>query len=207
VSLDWDEVRWRDLLAAIAAKTPTPGGGSVACMTAALAAALAEMVVNYSIGRKALAGHNALHHDAVRQLHELSDQARSLAQADARAYLRLNELWKLDANDELRRREFPGAVQAAIAAPSAALKLSVSLLRLLHQLISATNPQLKSDLAIAAVLADAAARSAAWNIRVNMPLLPNSRERQAMLDDTEAALSESAQLCATIERACAVHGR
>src|SRR5438105_15443651 len=39
-------------LNAAAAKQPTPGGGSIAALAGALAAAMGEMVLNYSVGRK-----------------------------------------------------------------------------------------------------------------------------------------------------------
>ena len=39
-----------NLLESLAAKQPTPGGGAVASLTAAIGAALAQMVVNYSLG-------------------------------------------------------------------------------------------------------------------------------------------------------------
>src|SRR5215212_6804927 len=41
-----------DFLAATAAKQPAPGGGSVAALVGALAAAIGEMSLNYSVGRK-----------------------------------------------------------------------------------------------------------------------------------------------------------
>ena len=44
-------------LEAIAAKQPTPGGGAVASLTAALAAATARMVLHYSLGKPLLAEH------------------------------------------------------------------------------------------------------------------------------------------------------
>ena len=43
------------LLAAIGARTPTPGGGAVAGLTLAIGAATGAMVVSYSEGRAALA--------------------------------------------------------------------------------------------------------------------------------------------------------
>jgi len=43
-----------EFVAATAAKQPVPGGGSVAALVGALGAALGEMVVNYSIGKKYL---------------------------------------------------------------------------------------------------------------------------------------------------------
>src|SRR6266576_6548785 len=46
-----------DFLNATAAKQPTPGGGSVTALAGALAAAMGEMVLNYSVGKKDLAQH------------------------------------------------------------------------------------------------------------------------------------------------------
>src|SRR5438045_9683812 len=46
-----------DFLSALAAKQPAPGGGSVAALAGALAAAMGEMVLNYSVGKKDLAAH------------------------------------------------------------------------------------------------------------------------------------------------------
>src|ERR1700679_1614884 len=46
-----------DFLTAAAAKQPTPGGGAVAALAGALAAAMGEMVLNYSVGKRDLAAH------------------------------------------------------------------------------------------------------------------------------------------------------
>ena len=44
-----------DFLNAAAAKQPAPGGGSATALAGALAAAMGEMVLNYSVGKKSLA--------------------------------------------------------------------------------------------------------------------------------------------------------
>src|SRR5579864_8987547 len=40
-----------------AARQPAPGGGSVTALAGALSAAMGEMVLNYSVGKKGLEGH------------------------------------------------------------------------------------------------------------------------------------------------------
>src|SRR5438034_4601550 len=55
-------------LSAAAAKQPAPGGGSVTALVGALAAAMVEMVVNYSIGKKDLAEHQPTFHHALAEL-------------------------------------------------------------------------------------------------------------------------------------------
>ena len=58
-----------DFLSAAAAKQPTPGGGAVAALAGALAAAMAEMVLNYSVAKKDLLQFSESNKAA---LHELS---------------------------------------------------------------------------------------------------------------------------------------
>lgn len=196
------EQRVEELLASIAAKTPTPGGGAVAALTAATAAALTQMVVNFSIGRKALAEYADLLQKAATDLEDLRRQALQLAEADAAAYHRLNELWKLDPEDERRQREWRDAVDAAIDAPQQVMALCETLLAQVSALVGKSNRMLRSDLAIAAEMAEAASRAAAWNVRVNLPLI----EDQAGAADIERRMSrclDDARIaCETVERGC-----
>ena len=55
-------------LTALAAKQPAPGGGSVAALAGALAAAMGEMVLNYSVGKKDLAAHEPALREALTEL-------------------------------------------------------------------------------------------------------------------------------------------
>lgn len=194
---------FHDLLESIAAKTPTPGGGAVASITAALAAALGRMVLNYSIGKKSLTQHDAANRQVIESLERSGREALELADTDARAYARLNELWKLDKNDERRQREFPGAVEAAIAAPRAVMDCSLGMLELMVKLPATTNAMLHSDLAIAAILADAAARSAAWNVRINLPLLTDESQHGQNRLSIDESLAEARRLSQNIEARCA----
>ena len=53
------EIRLADFVAATASRQPTPGGGSVAALAGALAAALAQMVAGLTVGRKKYAAVDA----------------------------------------------------------------------------------------------------------------------------------------------------
>jgi len=186
----------------LAAKSPTPGGGAVAALASAVAASLARMVVSYSIGKKSLASFDALHQQTLEQLESMGRQAMALAEADAIAYGKLNDLWKLDKADPRRLREFPQAVQAAIDAPMAVIDSAESMLRLLKKLVGATNTMLASDLAIAAILAEAAARAAAWNVRINLPQVADLSLREAQERRVQESLDAARSLCSMIEQAC-----
>jgi formiminotetrahydrofolate cyclodeaminase len=159
-----------ELLGQIAAKSPTPGGGAVACATGALAAALAGMVVSYSLGKKALTAHQPELEQAAHALENARAVFLELAEEDAAAYGLVNELMRLPEGDRRRQSELPGAMAASIQVPMAAIAASTDLLRLCERLAPITNTHLASDLGIAGELALAAARASLWNVRVNTRL-------------------------------------
>jgi formiminotetrahydrofolate cyclodeaminase len=191
-----------DALVSIAAKQPTPGGGAVAALVAAVGAALGEMVVNYSSGKTSLLEHEALHQEALEALARFRGLALELAEEDERAYGRLNELWKLEKDDPRRATEFPPVVEAAIDVPRRALEACLSMLSLLERLAGKTNRMLASDLAIAAVLAEAGARSAAWNVRINLPLLDDAAATERYAGETDDRLVRARRMCEAVEQAC-----
>ena len=188
-------------LESLNAKLPTPGGGSAAAITGATACATAGMVLSYSIDKKSLAQYRSHNSDAQNQLNRARLMFLALADEDAAGYGMLNSLWKLDKDDPKRVAQWDEAVAGAINPPRAMLALSVDLLRLCEQLITTTNKQLKSDLGVAAVLGQAAARSAAWNIRINIPLLAE-QEQDCAHKEVDALLSNADRLCDAIESGC-----
>lgn len=159
------------LLDALAAKQPVPGGGAAAGLVLATAAGLGSMVLRYSVGKKAFAEWNHELEQALATCDRLRLAAIAAADADAAAYGELSSLWKLAEDDPARIARWKPAVEAAIAAPRRAMTLAATLLEVLEALPERTSKSIRSDLAIAAILADGAMRSAAWNVRINLPLL------------------------------------
>lgn len=186
----------------LAAKTPAPGGGAAACMAGATAAALAHMVVAYSIGRKNLADHQPLLESASAALRRARAMLLQLAEEDAAAYALVNELQKLPEDDSRRRSEWGGAVAAAVAAPRAAMAVCMEVLRMTESLAGKSNAYLRSDLAIAAVLAEAAARGAWWNVRINLSLVADEGERGRLSAEGDRACAEAVSVRGRVETAC-----
>jgi formiminotetrahydrofolate cyclodeaminase len=190
-----------DLLSQIAAKTPAPGGGAVACATGALAASLAHMVVSYSLGKKSLAAHQDSLQHASAALKRANQLLLELADEDAHAYALVNELMRLPETDPRRQQEWGAAIDASIQIPMAAIATCADLLRLAETLAPITNTMLHSDLAIAAVLAESAARASRWNVLVNVAALPADR-RTPILAEADRILESAAARARAVERAC-----
>ena len=172
----------------LAAKTPTPGGGAVAAVTASHAAALGAMVLEFTLGKPKFAEHEASNASALARLRELRHEALGLADRDAEAYGALNALWKLP-KDDPARAGFVDAVRDAIAAPEATVVLAERTLAALEALVGTTSASLASDLRIAIDLAAVGARAAQENVRINLPSLADESERASVSSRTEAMLS------------------
>lgn len=198
------QFRFAELLTRIADKTPAPGGGAVAPAGAALGLALAQMVLAYSLGKKSLATHQADLESASRTLDRARTMLLSLADDDALAYERLNALQKLPEGDPRRQSELPAAIDACVQTPLACAATLEQCMTLLATLVSKTNRHLRSDLAIAAILADAALRASAWNVRINAALLPQGPARSGIESTLARLEASSARARAAVESGCAV---
>ena len=194
----------RDFLAATAAKTPTPGGGSVAALVGALAAALGQMSIHYSLGKKSLEPHRPALEAALTRLQKSSELMQELVSEDMAAYEALAELLKLPKDQRLAHPNYPPAVLAAIRVPETIAALALAILETCQSLFDKTNPYLLSDLVMAAALANATVRGAELNVWANLPLLPDPadapafrRRAQAL---TEKADRDWAQLRAALEK-------
>ncbi len=178
-------------LAATAAKQPTPGGGSVAALAGALSAAMGEMVLNYSLGKKDIAAHA----DTLREvLHELTRARQMMLQLmteDQAAYEAIARIRKEGGTSDPR---FPPALLACIRAPQAVATTAVAILELCDRIGDFINPRLASDMAVCAELAMATTRCATYNVRVNLTDITDERERRRFETLNARTLSSAATL-------------
>ncbi len=157
--------------AAVASGAPTPGGGSVVAVTGALAAALAAMVCNHTIGRPAYTSAE----DALTCARSRADAIRThlldLAAADEAAYGGYVAATSLPRTTEAEKASRRAAMQEALVAaadvPLAVAVACANLLPLLETVATLGNKHLLSDATVAALLAEAALRGALTNVRVN----------------------------------------
>lgn len=192
------------LLHSLAAKEPTPGGGAVAGILAALSTSLGNMVIVYSKGNESLQAHNVLHDDCNRFLQSAMDEALILGDADADAYEKVSALWKLPKDDPARVANWDEALTEAIEIPIKTMQLSCRILITLEQLVGTSNNMLKSDLGIAAILSEAAARAAAWNVDINAMQIEDADKRKSLQDEASSILAECIEKTAIIENSCRV---
>ena len=178
-------------LDAAAAKQPAPGGGSVTALVGALAAAMGEMSVNYSVGKKGLEAHQDELKAALAGLHRARALMLSLMTEDQIAYEALTEARKLPDDSPKREQELAAALLACIRVPQAMAATAVAVLELCDKVVDKVNYHLLSDLAVCADLAMATARCAAYNVRVNLPDLHEAAARRDVEVTIEEVLSHA----------------
>jgi len=190
------------LLAAIGARTPSPGGGAVASLVGAIGAALGRMSLEYSINRRSTDGQRRDLQGAIEHLTAIGHQMLELAEQDAKAYSLLDRLQRLPEEDADRSAHWGEAVRGAVRAPMAVVEASCGLVALLATMSETCNARLLSDLAIAAILGDAAARSGAWNVYVNLPLVESAAERQRLEGRVAERLASASGSAYLVEAVC-----
>ena len=190
-------------VAALASAEPVPGGGSASAVAASLGAALVAMVASLSQDRPKYAAHADLHGRSIEVGRRLAARFLDLADADSRAYADFAAAMKLPKDTDEQRAARTGALsdaarQAAIV-PLETVEACVELAAAAETLVGRSNANASSDLDVAALLAEAAARGAAANVIVNLPSVTD----QSWVGETTArvmGLLDSVQ-----EQAAATH--
>lgn len=190
------------LATSVAAHTPAPGGGAVAPAVGALAAALGSMVVAYTEGKMKYAEHAALHASAAERLGAFRARLLEAADNDAAAYEALNDAMAIDKDDPDRAARVAAAAAGAASVPAGVITACHELLDLLEALAGRTNRMLRSDLAIAAILAEACCRASAWNVRINLPLMSLGPDRDNLAILADSASGKARELADRVEHAC-----
>jgi formiminotetrahydrofolate cyclodeaminase len=187
-------------LDALASSAPTPGGGSVAALSGAMAAGLVSMVCALTIGKKQFAEIE----DEVRGIHQraeaLRGQLQQLAENDVEVFGRLSAAYKLprttDADAATRQAAIQQVTRLAAEVPLRTAQAAADILPLCIALAPKVGRLIVSDIGVAVVLARATVQSAILNVEINLAGLEDQlyvRETRARIEDLIVGLSEEAE--------------
>ena len=186
----------RQFVAATAGKTPTPGGGSVAGVVGALAVALGEMALNFSIGKKKFADRAGEHQHLLSRFARAREMFQQLVADDIAAFTTYQEASRLPDGPE-KDQAMEIATAAAIDVPREAAKLALAVLGDLETLAKMCNQHLISDLVAGAALCEAVSRLCDYNVRINVV---NVRDRGAAEQLRSGSASDLAAAAACRKR-------
>jgi glutamate formiminotransferase/formiminotetrahydrofolate cyclodeaminase len=163
----------------LAAPTATPGGGSAAAASGAMAAGLASMVASMSRGKKAYVQFESQLGGAIARLGQLREELKAAIDADAESYNLVMKAYKSAKSSDGVASDGKAAIVAALkqatSVPMGVAERVVEVAEIAERLKPITNPNMKSDLTTALALAKAALEGALANVEINLE----------SLDDTE----------------------
>jgi formiminotetrahydrofolate cyclodeaminase len=166
------EMNIKEFLDALASSSPTPGGGSVAALEGAFAAALVEMVTRLTIGREKFREHEELMIKSLEASYRLRAQMTDLVDMDTEAYKCVTEAYKLPKSTDEEKCRRSAAVQdglrMATNIPSETVERASTLLEIIGNIRGKVNPSCNSDLEVAELSARAAAQGALLNVETNL---------------------------------------
>lgn len=188
------------LLEATASKEPVPGGGGIAAMTAASAAALVEMVANLTLGKKG-------YEDVARLMESIKEKAQALRARylagiaeDAEAFDGVIRAVRLPKDTPNRKDIVQQAFKEAAEIPfSLGMDIFV-LVQLAEQTVRYGNKWVITDGAIAAMNARSAMRSAFYSVRVNLQSITDEAYVRNMTEAIQRIEREAALLEQRVER-------
>jgi formiminotetrahydrofolate cyclodeaminase len=162
----------REYLEDAAAGRPTPGGGSVSALAGALGTTMASMAANFTVGKKKF---KDVEPEVNELLGRLDGERRRLldaVQRDTEAYAAVGAAYSMPkATDEekaARRGAIQEALKTAMGPPLEALRACLAATEATRRLLDRANPNLITDVGVAAVLLEAASRGAHVNVAVNL---------------------------------------
>ncbi len=170
----------------LAAPTATPGGGSAAAASGAMAAGLASMVASMSRGKRAYLQYESQLSEAIARLSQLREELKSAIDADAESYNVVMKAYKSakssdgNANFNDGDAAISSALKQATSVPLGVAEKAVEVAKIATTLKPITNPNMKSDLTTAIALAKAALEGALANVEINL----DSLKDEAFINET-----------------------
>ena len=192
------ELSLREFADEVSLDSPTPGGGSAAALFASLSAALSSMVANLTVGKKGYEEASEEMKEVALRAQELKDGLLRAVDEDTRAFNKVMEAFRLPKSSEDQAKEKEAAVERAsrqaTLVPLSVLERCESLLELAKIVAQKGNRNSLSDAGVAAAAAEAAARGAFYNVRINLPGIQDESFKKEVSEKANELMKKVSQV-------------
>lgn len=166
------EMKLTDFAAMTASDSPVPGGGSIAAVSGALAAALAEMVANLTIGKKKYVEVEGEMKEIAASATKLRNKLLDDIQRDSKSFDAVMATFKLpketDEEKESRKSAMQAALKVAAEVPFDIAMSAYEVMPLAEEVVAKGNSSAVTDGLVSAMLARTAVLSALLNVKINL---------------------------------------
>ena len=181
----------------VSSESPAPGGGSVAALAGSLAAALAAMVANLTVGKKGYEASWELMSDLAVQAQDVKARLVRAVDEDTQAFNAVMDAMKLPKASAEEKAARDAAIQEgnkqAAKVPLETAKACLQALKLAGQAVSG-NRNSASDAGVAALMAAAGLHGAALNVLINLGAIQDAAFVASMKAEVASLRAEADQL-------------
>jgi formiminotetrahydrofolate cyclodeaminase len=184
----------KKFLAKTASNSPVPGGGSIAALSAAIAASLSEMVAHLTIGKK---GYEALEEEMqgiAKDALQYRERLIRYIDKDSDAYNDVMAAFKLPKGTEQERNNREGAIQEALInatlVPLDVARDAFKTIELAGKVVQQGNKNAVTDAAVAVMMARTAALSALYNVKINLASIKDTNFVEEIREEIKHMESE-----------------
>ncbi len=195
----------QEYLARAASGEEVPGGGSVSAVVSALGTSMAEMVGNFTVGKKKYAEFEEEVAGILSSLAIIHEKLLDCVDRDAQAFLKFNDIYAMPKGSEeekaVRDKAMQECLKGAMQPPMDVIRLSLEAMRLLPPLAERGNTNLITDVGVAGVGLIAGIKAARYNVLINLKWMKDEVEVEARKDEIVLTLGEAYELASKVEMA------
>lgn len=182
----------------LASSASMPGGGTAAALAGAMGAALTSMVSNLTIGREKYRDVEAELQAILSKTEALRAKLLQMMDVDAASYTQMMNAYRLPRDTEEQRAARTDAIQKATIyatqVPLDMMELCAEVVKLAVPVAEKGNLNAVTDAGCGALLAEAALRCAAFNVKINLRSIKDAafaEEARLTLDCVTQQASEN----------------
>lgn len=200
----------KGFLAETAGQEPVPGGGSISALNGSIAAALAEMVANLTIGKKKFVEVEAEMQTIATEAAAIQKELVLDIDRDSDAYNKVFAAFKLPKETEeekaVRSAQIQEMTKYAASVPMEVARRVHSLLPLIEAVVAKGNQNAITDGCVAMMCARTAIIGALLNVRINLTSIKDEDFVKTHTEEANAieadAIRREAEILAITKKAC-----
>lgn len=204
------ELTVKGLLAETAGDAPVPGGGSISALNGAIAAALAEMVANLTIGKKKYADVQDEMVEIAKSVAALQKELVLDVDRDSEAYDGVSQAFKLpketDEEKAIRSAAIQENTKKAALVPMEVARRASALLPSIEAVVARGNQNAVTDGCVAMMCARVAVVGALFNVRINLTSIKDEEFVARLREEADRleadVLAREAAVIAHTKKAC-----
>lgn len=189
----------KDFVDELASKSPAPGGGSIAALSASLASSLASMVFNLTVGKKEYMEYEEkLKKDIDESLEKVSilkKEFLEFMERDTNAFLSLMQAFKMPKNTDeeikARKQKIAEGNKESLEIPLEVANRAYGIYDYIYIAVKYGNKNALSDAGVAASLTETAIEGAILNVKINIMGLKDELYKKGLRDKCNVLLENS----------------